>query len=100
MQSLVSFFAPTAYAQVTEHSLTAATPPYGLHTKINLQTKAFLVTCFATESLQRSFFYFFSHENLSSHLIYDLDNFIVLACPLQMQEVFLCCMKLPRRCHM
>lgn len=59
MQSLVSFVAPTAYAQITEHSLTAATPPYGLHTKINLQSKAFLVTCFATESLQRSFFYFF-----------------------------------------
>lgn len=26
-----SFFAPTAYAQVTEHSLTAATPPYNFN---------------------------------------------------------------------
>lgn len=56
MQSLIFSVAPTAYGQVTEHSLTAASPPYGLHTKINLDSKVVLVTCFTTESFQRSSF--------------------------------------------
>lgn len=86
MQSLVSFVAPTAYAQETEHSLTAATPPYGLHTKINLWSKAFLVTCFTTKTFQRSFFSFPVKISL---LIYHLAHFFfALACSLQMQGGF------------
>lgn len=56
MQSLIFFVAPTACGQVTEHSLTAASPPCGLHTKINLDSKVVLVTCFTTESFQRGSF--------------------------------------------
>lgn len=98
MQSLVSFVAPTAYAQVTKHSLTAATPPYGLHTKINLHSKAFLVTCFTTESSQRSFF--FHVKNLSSHLTHQFHSFFCLSLFFTNARDFFLGMRLPRRCHM
>lgn len=81
MQSLVFFVAPTAYAQVTEHSLTAASPPYGLHTKINLHSKVVIVTCFTTESFQRT-----SFSLLILFVI--LAHFFVLTCSLQMQGFF------------
>lgn len=86
MQSLFPFVAPTAYAQVTEHSLTAATPPYGLHTKINLHSKAFLVTCFTTESSQRTFFFF---PMKISHLIYRFGSFFCLS-PFFINAGFFC----------